>query len=468
MLAAAAFTLALALQPQAGPFVERPCVDERIAETVRCGRVEVPENWDVEGGRRIALNIVIVPAAAPTPGSTPLYDLAGGPGLPATTSAAFYLMFGQAYWASRDVVLIDQRGTGASNPLHCPELAGPETRYAPMLDPAAVGACRDRLLSTAALDQYSTDNTVRDMDAVRQALGHGEIDIFALSYGTTVALRFMAAFPDAVRAAVLMGAAPATTRPPSGHAPAGERALRLLFEDCAADALCAGAFPDPAGDLQRAVTGLTSIEDAPLPEVFLERLRSLAYTATGARQIPYIVRQAADGDLGPFYAATAEAAPSILADGLFMSVVCSEAMAHLDYEAAAAAARATVLGDYRLSRQRSACAAWPVAQIDESFFEPVHDDAAILFIAGRLDPVTPPDLAELASQTLPNSRVITLEHGGHIIDGLSGIDTCFDAVLVRFYETADAVSLDTSCVAGMAPPPFQISAEPDADGPAAP
>lgn len=436
-------------------FVERPCADAQLAGKARCGTVEVPERRDDPAGRKIQLNIVILPATSARPDLPPLIDIDGGPGLASTKNAGFYLTDGAKYRARRDVVTFDQRGTGRSNGLMCPELSRPDDRYQPMFPVSAVESCRDRLLKTADLTAYGTDEAVADLDDVRIALGHSKIDIFALSYGTTVALRYLATFPDRVRAAVLMGVTPPKAMPPQHHAVAGQRAFDLLFADCASDDACKAAFPNSAADFDKALSRLAQ-GGAIKPEVFAEKLRSMAYSPAGARQIPWILQQAANGNMSPFLEATKGGSDLSYADGMFMSVICGEALALMNYDAAVRSARSTRFGDYRLVRQKEACTQWPIDQVADDHLGPISTQAAVLMISGRLDPVTPPDWADNAARQLPNARNVIARFGGHIFDGLSGFENCFDPMILRFYETGDAKSLNTSCLASMQPPPFKV------------
>ena len=450
--------LAAAVERDGAPaipvFIEADCGPALASAGARCGRVRVLENRAEPSGRTIDLNVVVLPATTGDP-QPPLFALDGGPGLPATIGAGFYLTAGAAYRAGRDVVLVDQRGTGQSNGLHCPELAAPPSVHRPMLPRDGVRRCREELETRADLRQYGTTQAVADLDAVRAALGYGRIDLFGLSYGTTVALRYMATYPDRVRAAVLMGVGPPTAMPPRFHAPAAQRAMEILFEDCAADPDCSAAFPEPWQDLRTAVERLDEAEGLQ-PEVFLERLRSLMYSPTGARQIPWIVSHAAAGDLSPFYAATSRSEPSPIADGMFLSVTCSEAVAPMPFDDAVEAARSTVFGDYRLRRQRAACAEWPIAEVPPDFHSPVRSEAPVLMLSGRIDPVTPPQWAEDIRPGLPNSNHIELRYAGHLPDGLSDVDTCFDRIILRFLLTANPQELDASCTENMRPPSFRV------------
>jgi len=442
-------------------FVARPCPDERLRELARCGSVTVPEDRSTIGGRTIDLNVLILPSTGPNPDLPPQYDFDGGPGLAVTPSVAFYLSDGAAYRARREIVLVDQRGTGGSNRLSCGALDALEGSMDPMFPPAAVEQCRAEVSGHANPIFYGTRAAVEDLDAVRAALGHERIDLVALSYGTTMALRYIATYPERVRAAVLMGAAPPAAMPPRGHAPAAERALGQLFAACTADEACRAAIPDPSGDLDEALRRLGRTRASLSPEVFMEKIRNLLYQPATARRIPWIVHRAAAGDLGPFDAATRPGGgPSRYALGVYLSITCGESFALMDYEPAAAAARRTRFGDYRLRRQRDACRHWPAAQTAPDHLAPVSGGTAVLIVSGELDPVTPAEWGEALARSFPRSRHLVLPNSGHVFDGLSGIDTCLDPLMIRFLETADPASLDTACLARMAPPPFVVSQPP--------
>lgn len=453
LLVAAAALLAATTAPV---FSEKPCTDSRLVKLARCGTVSVPEDRQRPDKRKIALNVIIMPATPADVTLPPLFDIDGGPGLPVTKNVAFYATDGAAYRAGRDIVLVDQRGTGGSNPLHCPGFHKPGFAYQPLYPVAEVRECRRTLERAADLTKYGTAEAVADLDAVRAALGYRQIDLFGLSYGSTVALRYMASYPDRVRAAVLMGVAPANATPPKGHALAGEQALQKLFGLCRSDAACAAAF-NPAADLERVRTRLRSIPNAPSDEVFFEKLRSMMYQPAGARRLPFILSRAAAGDLAPFFGATKSS--FAYADGMAFSVICSEGMALMDVAAARSAARATPFSDYRLRRQQEACAQWPVAKAPADHVQPVRSDAPVLLISGELDPVTPPALADEAAKTLPNAKHVVIPASGHVFDGMSGVNSCLDPLILRFLKSGDAKSLDASCVAAMKAPPFMIRSE---------
>jgi len=386
-----------------------------------------------------------------------LFDVDGGPSLADTKNAGFYLSAGAPYHEHRDIVLIDQRGTGGSNALKCPELDAAEAAYKPMYPLDAVRRCRTELEKRADLRFYGTTEGVADMDAVRQALGYQKVDLFALSYGTLFALRFLATYPKSVRAAVLLSVAPPIAMPPRYHAEAAERGLTRLFAQCRADPACRRAY-DPDRDLEAAFAKLRAIPRAPPREVFMEKLRSLLYIPRTGRTVPFVVHAAAQGDLKPFLDATKPQGPSLFNEGMYLSVTCAESFGQFAYAPAAAAARRTRFGDYRLRHQHAACSQWPKGKIPPHFVDPPHTHAAVLIISGLLDPVTPPDWGAEVARSLPNSRQVVIPEMAHLFDGLSGADECFDPLVLSFYNSGNAKQLDTSCVLRMTPPPFKTDA----------
>lgn len=265
-------------------------------------------------------------------------------------------------------------------------------------------------------------------------------------------MNYMRRYPTNVRAAILMGVAPPDAMAPSRHAPAGARALDLLLADCASDAVCNTAFPRLGDDLARAraTAAAAGIAD----ELFMERLRSLMYVPAIRARLPLAIHKAAAGDLGPFATAPEWAGPPV-ADGMFLAVTCGESFALMDYAQAEAAARATPFGDYRLRRQRASCEGWPRVRLDPDHLElPKASSAAVLLVSGEMDPVTPPEWAEEIVGQLSRARHLVLPEGGHIPDGLTGLETCLDPLMIAFLDHGDPHRLDAACIEAMAPPDY--------------
>lgn len=436
-------------EPIGFQFVTHDCPPALAMANARCGYVAVPEDYSKRGSRTINLNVIVLNSLEPGGARAAQYDLEGGPGFAVTDSAAFYATEGAMYRTHRDVVLADMRGTGGSGGLFCPNIAQYERENpeSPFYPPALVRDCATLLSAKADLRQYTTDAAARDIDAVRRALGYERLDLNALSYGTTLALRYIADFPDHVRTAVLTGTAPANRMPPRNHAMAAERALKLLFEMCAADSPCSTKYPNSAADLERAAERL----DAEARDVFLEKIRTMLYLPGTARRVPSVLRKAADGD---FQMQASDVGRSF-ADGLYLSITCSESLAMMDLDAAIAESDATQFGAYRLRRQNDACRHWPKAAPDRRLLEVAESEVPVLFISGAIDPVTPPDWAAETATRFPASRHMIVAQGGHVLEGMSGIETCLDRVVPEFVEKASAASVDMACFDSMDAGPFQ-------------
>ncbi len=425
-----------------------------------CGTVTVPENRSSPNGRTIALNVVIVRAATPRAGAVPMFHLEGGPGVSATAVGPFYLGPGHIYSATRDVVLVDQRGTGASSPQHCPRLEN-RAGWADDYDLAAVVTCRDDLQSRADLTQYSTDNASVDLDEVRAALGHDQVDLWALSYGTRLAQVYMKRFPARVHAAVLVGFAPLDYRAPLYHALNAQRVLDLLFYDCARDDACGAKYPAlrtewqavlgrfEAGPMIATIRG-TQVSIARGP--FGELVRNMLATAAGQRALPRLIHAAAGGDFSGFVATSSGAAAPV-AEGLYLSIVCSEGVSRIPRDSGRFAA-GTFLGEYRVERERGACASWPHYDLADDFYVPPRGGAPILVISGTMDHVTTPDWArEFCTSTAGCTLVAIPElgHGPFDLDQWTEGD-CLDRVASRFLDDR---TVNASCIAGMRPPSFK-------------
>jgi pimeloyl-ACP methyl ester carboxylesterase len=443
-------------------FALAECEIAGAKEKARCGMLEVPENWDKPNGRKISLNIVVVPAIEPT-GLSPLFDLAGGPGVAATVGADYFLTDGSANRAKRDVVLVDQRGTGGSAPLRCPELenASPLTRMYPL---ELVRACRKTLAESHDLSQYTTLASVRDLDAVRQAIGANTIDLFGLSYGAKLAQAYIRAHPDRVRSAMMMGVPPTDLKAPLHHARNAEKTLRRIFADCAADAACAAAYPaleakwSAVGDLFGAVPVTMSTPDGEIAVErgpFMEAFRSLLGSESGQRRVPRLIYAAAAGDFKPFVDAAANGPRGFIAEGLYLSIECAEGAPLIDPDEIEAATARSFLGRYRVDEQLAACKEWGTPAAPAAFAEPVVSATPVFLLAGGRDHVTPREFAERVARGFSNHRLIVVEEMAHNADAISSI-ACIDRMAQDFDADADPAAIDASCTVEMKAPPFDL------------
>ena len=437
--------------------------------TARCGTLDVYENRKTKTGRKIALNMVVVPAANANHAPDPVFWLDGGPGAGATR-ASNGVQFG--YFAllhkDHDIVFVDQRGTGRSNPLECDvgdDPANPDLFFGRLLPVSLVKACRTRLDLVADLKMYTTPIAMDDLDDVRAALGYDKIDIIGASYGTIAAQVYMRQHPDHVRAAFLTGVATPGLKQPLPFARGAQAALDSLYADCAADAACHAAFPNLKAEFDAVLTRFKhgpvtmSIVDsvtgrrrtvALQRESYVERLRLMLYTTNAARYVPLIVHRAFAGDWAPFVAYAKRSNPGLgLARGMYFTVTCSEGVPFITESELEQQSRGTFVGETRVRAHQAACAAWPRGDVPSRFTDYVKTSIPVLMFSGAVDGSTPPWLGEGAVHELRNGRQVIARYAGHQTDS-----PCAWGIIERFIATASVAGIDVSCTEKIRRPPF--------------
>lgn len=455
---AALLLAACASAPRSGgyTFTPRLCPFGDAPGAAECGSVSVPEDYARPSGRRIELFVVRLRALEPGPRPQAMFEFDGGPGFAATDFASDYWTHLAPLRQHTDIVLFDMRGTGRSNALLCTAIEAYRSndRNAPLYPPELVEECSEEVAAHATPRHYTTENAARDVDAVRAALGYNRINVAGGSYGSTLALAYMTLYPERVRSAFLFGIAPASARPPRAHAIAAQRALEMYIRACQDEPACNTAFPDLAGDLGRIRIRLAA-PDAPFPfEIFMERLRERMYGPAPARRLPLVIHRAAQGDFEGFMSAPPGGAGRVLADGLYLSITCAESFPFFDYDEAAGLARETYFNDYRLRRQRDACAHWPV-QPARTPGPSTPLDIPTVLVSGDFDPATPPNWARDIRSALNDSRHILIAEGGHGLGGLTNLE-CLLQIQAAFLENPNPTALDTDCIATMRRPPFEL------------
>lgn len=448
-LSVAALLVALATEAAAVTLTHRECPPALAKAHARCETVTVAEDPAKAGGRTIALNVVVVPAIKKKAGEPAIFHLEGGPGVAATNTAEFYVGPGSAYREHRDVVLFDQRGSGKSNPLRCPELEkrGPLVEMYPVDE---VRQCREALEKRADLTQYSTERAADDVDAVRRVLGYEQIDIWSVSYGTRLAQVYMKRYPSRVRRAILAGFAPLDYRTPLFHAVNAQRVLDLLFYKCERDAACGAKYP-------RLREEWSSMMDAAKREPatagpFAEAVRNLMATAESQRKLPTDIHAAREGHFAGIETRFGKDS-SMFALGAYFSIVCSEATPRIREADVAQQSAGTFLGEYRVRQELNACANWPKSELSASFYDPPKSGSALV-MAGEMDATTTPDWSYEFCAKLPHCRVVLFPDLGH---GPFDLDKwehgeCWDAIAARFLGTG---RVEDGCAKGMRPPGFQ-------------
>jgi pimeloyl-ACP methyl ester carboxylesterase len=450
----------------------QPCADKKVKQPSKCGTYTVWENRAAKMGRTIDLNVRVLQATAPNPKPDPVFVLLGGPGEAATSAAAYY--GDDPSLADRDLVLVDARGTGKSNGLHCPiPKDGPLQGFMPTLNIPVIKACRLELEKHADLRYYLTTYAMDDLDDLRAALGYDKINLDGGSYGTRAALVYIRQHGDHVRTATLWGSTALTQPMPLHFATDSESALRNVFRDCYAEPACKAAFPNLEADYKRTVERIekalvrVTVKDPRNgkatqvnlePDDFAESLRAMIYKPDAMISIPLLLHKAAGGDYQAF--ADYQIGRNVelneeIADGLYFSITCTEDIDRIDPQQLLANGRSTFLADHRARPHMEGCKGWPRGNLPAGFGEEVKSDVPVLIMVGDNDPATPPSAARDAVSRLSNGRVVVVPHGGHTLTGLIG-EKCANGIAARFLETADQRGLDVSCLKLVKLKPFVL------------
>jgi pimeloyl-ACP methyl ester carboxylesterase len=438
----------------------------------RCAEYRVRENRDDPQSKELQLHVAVIPALRLEPAADPLFILSGGPG---QAAGDFYLSVAPAFARirrDRDLVLVDQRGTGRSNLLQC-EL--PDDSDFTVHDPQKLQALVRECLAALPGDPryYTTSIAVRDLDDVRAALGYQTVNLYGISYGTRVAQHYMRRYPERVRAAILDGVVPAEVALGPDIAIDAQRALDSALQRCVHDAGCARQFPEiPAQFLAlqerlrkepfsvtvpHPVTGVgtsTKLDAAR----FSSAIRLLSYADETISTLPLLIHEAQSlrepQALAAQYLRIESDVAEQIAAGMHFAVVCSEdaprwAQQNVSEEALAR----TYIGTAFMSAMRAICAEWPRGPVDEDFGEPLQTSVPTLILSGSNDPVTPQRYAEQIMKGLRNGRHLVAAGQGH---GQLAVG-CIPRLTAEFINARSAAALDDGCVRKISPAPFLLS-----------
>jgi len=445
-----------------------------VAES-RCSVFSVPENYAEPGGRQIELKVMVIPALTDLALSDPLFLMAGGPGQAATDLVQVAQVFARVR-TERDIVLVDQRGTGELSPFDC-QLSEEEAAELDAQDPgfeemlsiqlAVIRDCLDTM--DAAPQYYTTDIAMRDLDSIRQWLGYPRINLWGASYGSRSSLAYLQSYPEFVRTVIIDAIAPPALSLPLYNERDASAALEKLMLDCAAQDDCNTAFPDLAAHYDELLARLqqpqpvsilngddfrtidTTISDFE----FHNFLRQVLYSREAQRLIPLIIEQAWQGNYRPVFALAGQYSETGINQGMFLSVICSEDYSLLTDELLAEESGIAYRIESALFNEfiLEACELWPTRELPASYFEPVAEDKPVLIFSGEVDPVTPPAWGDLVDASLPDSLHLVLQGFGHG----TLFTQCTVGIMTNFIESGSLAGLDTGCTAQFRRRPFFVT-----------
>jgi pimeloyl-ACP methyl ester carboxylesterase len=398
----------------------------------------------------------------------PLVFFAGGPGQAATESWPLVAYALRKVNENRDILLVDQRGTGQSNPLKCPEI---ELEEALSADWDALARSTRECLESLDGDPrfYTTTIAMHDIDAARAALGYEQVNLFGGSYGTRAAQVYLRLFPDQVRTVVLDGVVPQTLALGSEHAAKLDQSIYRVLAACDEDPDCGEAFPDTGSKLSElaALLGQTPVQVAvehpnsgePVTltfdrDVLASSLRFLSYSSDTQAMLPLLIDEAhAERRFDRLASQMLIAASGLqqsISQGMEMSVMCAE-----DYPWYPRQREPNdyLMGDLMARAVEIQCGIWPRGPVPEGFHDPVSADVPVLLLSGELDPVTPPEYGDAVAADFPRAMHLVAPGQGHIVSTRG----CMGELVSQFIIAADFAALDTACISQMQATPYFLS-----------
>jgi pimeloyl-ACP methyl ester carboxylesterase len=442
------------------------CKLSGVPQPARCGVLEVPENPNRPAGRQLRISVAVISATGGQPRPDPIAVLMGGPGEDAIGSAEIYAGKFAPLRQDRDILLVDQRGTGRSAALDC-GLFSPQRPAASLRDLfplTAIERCERRLRAQADLTQYTYDRFANDLEQVRRALGYGPLNLFAGSYGTRAAQVYVRMYPESVRTVYMGSIVPIDVPGPLPFAKTEQAALETMFDACAADFACNSAFPRlrdefrqvsarlSSGSLRVAVQGHSGSVHLYRGRV-AEWFRSKLYRPESSTALPWMIHRAYLGD----WSAISDGILSDTRDdsdfsfGLFFSITCSEDIPFIREDEVAAQTEGTFLGDYRVRQQQAACRQWPKASLPEGYREPVQSSIPAVFASGDTDGGTPLWFMEHTAKGFSHRLEVVLRGQGH-----TEWNECIAKIYQKVVISGSVGDGGTSTCALVARPPFRL------------
>lgn len=442
-----------------------------------CGRLERPLDFEDPNGAQISLFVAVIRSLAPNPAADAVTIVNGGPGASSTELYADLAGVFGGLLRDHDIVVIDQRGTGQSTPLECPEL---EAVTSSSVDPS-LEQMREELqgftkqcLAALPADPrfFTTSAAVRDLEAIREALGYSQLNLYGVSYGTRVVQHYARRYPAQTRALIIDGVLPPGLAMGPMVSRNAQRVLDNIFARCANEPACQQAFPNLPADFKALAKQLRTAPVAlelndPLTGVPVDldlgyghlatSIRIMAYAPETVSLIPVLIDQAANhNNYLPIATQALQIQQQLNASmsyGMHNAVVCTEDVPFLsESERLGSDVTNTYLGAEQVQSLVAMCDVWPVGVLDEDLREPLSSAIPTLVLSGEQDPITPPMYGTQVAQGLSRSHHVIAPGQGHGVISRG----CIPRLIMDFFEELDTTTLDTECTERLGPEPFFV------------
>jgi pimeloyl-ACP methyl ester carboxylesterase len=450
--------LSLSAQDNLGTFKptsETGCFIHGSTAKLECKTFSLPLDYSNPKGQTVDVFAAVMPSRGGKASSDPLVLLAGGPGQAASEVIQLVDAVVGDLRNGRDVLIVDQRGTGRSHPLACDSI---ESNIVTLeAYSKAIKECREA--ESLPVRHFNFENIVRDLEEIRASLGYEQLNLWGISWGTRTAAHYLRRYPDKVRSVVVDGVLPPQVPLVGTVADSVERAKNLLIEDCKISAACNARYPDIDGTLQKllamakagdlvfdGVNPLTGEAEKNNIDFItaINGLHALFYNADVTTAIPYALDEAVKGNLKPWlvYSFNTSALESPIYTGSFLSIFCGEEMSKVTEDSVRVAGKDSFAKDAHYQLWNAGCKAWDYVPAAPDSHEVLESDVPTLVLSGKLDPITPPSMGDEWVKSFSNSRHIVLEGTGHN----TSFSACMPTLITGFVKNLDVEALETECL----------------------
>jgi pimeloyl-ACP methyl ester carboxylesterase len=445
----------------------KPCTVE--GQAARCGTLIVPEDRMTGKGRTIPVHFVVIRATGAHRAPDPVVYFAGGPGGSAVLDIPSELPDLLNLNVHRDLVFVEQRGTGQSGPLTCPPF--PELSGGTAALRASVRSCLAHLRGD--LRFYTTAMYADDVNQVLGDLHYAKVNLMGISYGTAAEQVFMLRHPARVRTMTMQSGSPLDVHVIERAPGNSQRALDYVFARCESQPACHRAFPHLAADwaslwasvgkspwvmpAAQSPTGTTQRMDQDgLADALYQAMFGYdEYLIPAAVHTLATARNKAAAMMAVINAGQAAGSPSAGGANLMMpdTITCDEPWAS-DRPAALSGERLSFA--YHTDLQAAqwwqvVCPLIPKSAAAVGHLRLTVSHVPVLAFNGAGDPIEQPRNWAGAQKFFPNSRDIALPGQGHDVDSASW-QACAGVIDQAFIEHASLAHLNTGCLATVAPP----------------